>query len=67
MLKALGADSKVLVVTAANDTNVYKSVRNIAGAKVSNVDTLNVYEILNHKKFVIAKDAVEKIEEVCAR
>ena len=67
MLKALGADSKALVVTAAMDTNVYKSVRNIEGAKASNVDVLNVYEILNHKKFIIAKDAVEKIEEVCAR
>lgn len=67
MLKALGADSKALVVTAANDTNVYKSVRNIDGAKASNVDILNVYEILNHKKFIIAKDAVEKIEEVCAQ
>ena len=67
MLKALGADSKALVVTAANDTNVYKSVRNIEGAKASNVDILNVYEILNHKKFIIAKDAVEKIEEVCAQ
>ncbi len=67
MLKALGADGKALVVTAANDTNVYKSVRNIEGAKASNVDVLNVYEILNHKKFIIAKDAVEKIEEVCAR
>ena len=67
MLKALGADSKALVVTAAMDTNVYKSVRNIEGAKARNVDVLNVYEILNHKKFIIAKDAVEKIEEVCAR
>ena len=67
MLKALGADSKALVVTAAKDINVYKSVRNIEGAKASNVDVLNVYEILNHKKFIIAKDAVEKIEEVCAR
>ena len=33
MLKALGADSKALVVTAAMDTNVYKSVRNIEGRK----------------------------------
>ena len=46
---------------------MYKSVRNIEGVCASNVDTLNVYEILNHKKFIIAKDAVEKIEEVCAQ
>lgn len=67
MLKALGADTKTLVVTASNDVNTYKSARNIADTAVSNVDTLNVYEILNHKKFVISKEAVEKIEEVCAK
>lgn len=67
MLKALGVDGKALVVSAANDINMYKSVRNIEGVCASNVDTLNVYEILNHKKFIIAKDAVEKIEEVCAK
>ncbi len=67
MLKALGVDGKALVVSAASDANMYKSVRNIEGVCASNVDTLNVYEILNHKKFIIAKDAVEKIEEVCAQ
>ena len=66
MFKALGISEKALVVTAASDKNTYCSVRNIEGADASNVDTLNVYEILNHKKFVIAKDAIEKIEEVCA-
>ncbi|MBE7026028.1 MAG: 50S ribosomal protein L4 [Ruminococcaceae bacterium] len=67
MLSALGVSDKALVVSAANDINMYKSVRNIEGVCASNVDTLNVYEILNHKKFIIAKDAVEKIEEVCAQ
>ena len=67
MLSALGVSDKALVVSAANDVNMYKSVRNIEGVCASNVDTLNVYEILKHKKFIIAKDAVEKIEEVCAQ
>ncbi len=66
MLKDLGVDGKALIVTAANDKNTYKSARNIAGVDVSNVDVLNVYEILNHKKFVISKDAIEKIQEVYA-
>ncbi len=67
LLSALGVNDKALVVSAASDVNMYKSVRNIEGVCASNVDTLNVYEILNHKKFIIAKDAVEKIEEVCAQ
>ena len=66
MLRELGVDGKALIVTANNDTNTYKSARNIEGVDVSNVDVLNVYEILNHKKFVISKEAIEKIEEVYA-
>lgn len=67
MLSALGVNEKALVVSAASDANMYRSIRNIEGVVASNVDTLNVYEILSHKKFIIAKDAVEKIEEVCAQ
>ena len=67
MLSDLGVTDKALIVTAENDTNVYKSARNIEGVCVSNADVLNVYEILNHKKLIIAKAAIEKIEEVCAQ
>ncbi len=67
MLSDLGVNDKALIVTAENDTNVYKSARNIEGVCVSNADVLNVYEILNHKKLIIAKAAIEKIEEVCAQ
>lgn len=65
MLKALNAD-KALIVTAENDTNVYKSARNIKNVSVSYVDVLNTYEILKHDKFVVAKEAIAKIEEVLA-
>lgn len=65
MLKALNAD-KALIVTAENDTNVYKSARNIKNVSVSCVDVLNTYEILKHDKFVVAKEAIAKIEEVLA-
>lgn len=65
MLKALNAD-KALIVTAENDTNIYKSARNIKNVSVSYVDVLNTYEILKHDKFVVAKEAIAKIEEVLA-
>jgi len=65
-LSAIGADKKTLIVTAEKNENVYKSARNIAGVKVSTVNTLNVFDILNADKFVVAKDAVAKIEEVYA-
>ncbi|MEE1300055.1 MAG: 50S ribosomal protein L4, partial [Acutalibacteraceae bacterium] len=44
----------------------YKSARNIAGVKVSPVNAINVYDLLNADKVVIAKAAVEKLEEVYA-
>ncbi len=65
MLKALNVE-KALIVTAENDTNIYKSARNIKNVSVSYVDVLNTYEILKHDKFVVAKEAIAKIEEVLA-
>ncbi len=66
MLAAVKAGRKVLVVLPETDNAVYKSIRNIEGAKVATVNTLNVYDILNCDSFVAAKDAVAKIEEVYA-
>ena len=45
---------------------VLKSAGNIEKVKTTQVNTLNVYDILNCDKFVIVKGAVEKLEEVYA-
>ncbi len=66
MLKALEINTKALIVTAECDENVYKSARNIKGVTPTYVGTLNTYEILKHDKFVISKEAIQKIEEVLA-
>ena len=66
MLTAIKAGKKVLVVLPENNEVIYKSIRNIEGAKVSTVNTLNVYDILNCNTIVVLKDAVTKIEEVYA-
>ena len=64
MLKALGADKKALIVNTGVDEKLIKSARNIPGVKTALVNTLNVYDILGHDKFIVVKDAVAKIEEV---
>lgn len=64
MLENLKVDNKTLIVLAENNENVIKSARNIPGVKTSLVNTLNVYDILNCDKFIITKEAVEKVEEV---
>ena len=66
MLKALTVDVKALIVTAEADQKVVKSAANIPGVKTAAVNSLNVYDILNHDKFIVVKNAVEKIEEVYA-
>ena len=66
MLKAMGVEGKALIVTNEMEKNVYLSARNIAGVKASYVGMLNVYDVLNHDKFIVAKDAVAKLEEVYA-
>ncbi len=66
MLKALNVDGKALIVTAEADQKVVKSAANIPGIKTAAVNTLNVYDILNHDKFIVVKNAVGKIEEVYA-
>ena len=64
MLKALGAEGKALIVNSAVDEKLIRSARNIPGVKTALVNTLNVYDILNHDKFIVVTDAVAKIEEV---
>ena len=65
-LKAVGADCKALVVTAEADELVVKSARNIPGVSTAFASVINVYDILNAKKFVVDQAALAKIEEVFA-
>ena len=66
MLNALGATKKSLVVLPAIDHVVIKSFANIPGVVTTQFNTVNVYDVLNADKFIIAKDAVAKLEEVYA-
>ena len=66
MLKKIGAEGKALIVLESADEKVIKSFANIPGAKTAFVNTINVYDILNCKYFVVVKAAAKKIEEVYA-
>ena len=66
MLNDFSVDSKALIITAGEAENVEKSSRNIPGVKAINTNGLNVYDILNHNKLFITKDAITRIEEVFA-
>lgn len=66
MLAACNAGKKALIVMPAVDQKVIKSAANIPGVKTALVNTLNVYDILHYDTFIVAKDAIAKLEEVYA-
>jgi len=64
VLRSLGAPKKALIVTAERDELVDRSARNLPGVLASWALGLNVYDVLNHDRLIITKDAVAKVEEV---
>ena len=66
MLKALGADKKALIVTNEVDEKMVRASGNIPGVKTTFTGSLNVTDILNSNKVIIAKEAVQTVEEVYA-
>lgn len=65
MLNAFEA-KKAIIVTADADNTMVKSARNIQNVATSFVGALNVYELLKYENLIIAKEAVEKLQEVYA-
>ena len=66
LMNDFSVEKKVLFITAEEAENVEKSSRNIPGVKAISSCGLNVYDILNHNKLFITKDAITRIEEVFA-
>ena len=66
MLTAVGAKKKALVVLGGVDEKTIKSLANIPNVKTTQHNSLSVYDILNCDSLIVARDAVEKIEEVYA-
>ena len=66
MLKDLGIEKKALLVMAGPDETLIRAARNIESLSGTNVNTLNVYDILRANKLIILQDAVKGTEEVYA-
>ena len=67
MLKGFEASNKkALIITNGENENVELSSRNIQKVKALSNACLNVFDILNAEKVLLAKDAVARIEEVLA-
>ncbi|TYQ15096.1 UNVERIFIED_CONTAM: LSU ribosomal protein L4P [Acetivibrio alkalicellulosi] len=66
ILKNLNVDDSAVIVIPEKNDNIARSSRNIPGIKTLLVNTINVYDIVKHNKFIVTRDAVTKIEEVYA-
>ena len=67
MVKALGAGKKSLIVMPEVNSFVVKSCANIPGVKTTMFNTFSAYDVLNCNTLIVAKEAVEKIQEVYAK
>ena len=69
MVKALASlkvEGKTLIILADKNENVLLSSRNIEGVKTIELNTINVFDLLNCNKLVLPLDTVKKLEEVYA-
>jgi len=64
VLNNLKVEGKAAVVTADGSGYVQESARNIPGIKPLLADGINVYDLLNHDKLILTREAVARIEEV---
>ena len=65
-MKSALSSKVALIVLPEVDSKVIKSANNIPGVKTCQYNEINVYDILNADKLVIAEGAIAKIEEVYA-
>ncbi len=64
ILANLEIDGSALIVLPQRDLIVERSSNNLTGIKLTEVQTLNVTEILKFDRLILTKEAVAKIEEV---
>ena len=65
-IKALGIEGRVTVVVDDMDTNSFLSFRNLEGVRIIGKRESNTYDLLDNAALIMAKSAVEYVEEVLA-
>lgn len=62
MFEDIGVEGKNIVVLPENQKTEERALKNIALVKTVTADEINTYDVLNFRKLLITKDAVEKIK-----
>ena len=56
---------KTLILMPDYNGNLYLSTRNIPNVSIQPADKISTYDILNHKKIILFKSAVEPLQNTC--
>jgi large subunit ribosomal protein L4 len=64
VIKALGIESSVLIVTGDPDVNVVKSARNLERVKTLPASMMNVVDLLSYKMLLITVEGVRRAEDI---
>lgn len=60
------ADKRSLLVTGANDQNIYVSSKNLKKANVIRVDDLHTYAVLDNNCLILSESSIDKMKELFA-
>lgn len=55
---------KILLVLDKDGGNLGKAARNIEGVDVIRVETINIYQAINHEKIIFTKDSLAALEKL---
>ena len=68
LLKALSlGDKKTLFVLSEGNKNVVLSGRNVENSKITTVDQINTFDLMNADKLVFVESAISKVENLLNR
>lgn len=65
-LEALGVEGRTTIVVGDEDVNSFLSFRNIPTVDILGAHDINTYELVDNKKLIITKEALDYIEGVLA-
>ncbi len=64
MLRRLGVDGKALLVDVKPEDKLLLSVRNIEGVRVLPSNRINARDVMNTRRIILTREALEKLQEV---
>ena len=56
---------KTLILLSDHNVNLYLSTRNIPKVSIQQAEKISTYDIMNHRKLVLFKSAVEPLQNTC--